>query len=221
VSIKSSLKQEKKLWKLGHQFVIGLDEAGRGALAGPVFAAAVFLKFPFLRGYSSILRIMNLKVGQIRDSKKLTKDKREKIFKIIKSSPFIEYRASGVSERVIDKINIKNASELAMQRCVQKLKIETPFLIIDGRHINSKRLKRYPHKLIVKADEKIFSCALASVIAKVLRDRAMQKLAKTFPRYYFEKNKGYPTKKHLYFLKKYGPCRVHRKSFLPVKNFNR
>lgn len=221
--IKSPLNEEEKIWQQEHRFVIGLDEAGRGAIAGPVFSAAVMLKSQDFKIFSQIFKIMeinnrSLRGFKIKDSKKLTPQKREKIFKIIISHPYIEYSISSISEKVIDNINIKNAAELAMLRCILKLDIKSPFLIIDGNHINSKKLKKMSHKLIVKADENVFSCALASIVAKVSRDKVMEKLAKKNPKYFFEKNKGYPTKQHLRLLEKYGPCSVHRKSFLPIKN---
>jgi len=210
-----NLYQEKKLWKKGFKRVACLDEAGRGPLAGPVVAAAV-----------SIKKINNLAIKQfsnfkIRDSKKLSPKKRERFYKILTNHPAIEWGIGKVSEKVIDKINIKNAAELAMEKALKnlekKIKKRTDFLIIDGNHLNSKKLKTRRYKLIVEADEKVFSCAAASIIAKVTRDKIMEKYAKKFPKYGFEKHKGYPTKSHLKMIRKYGPCKIHRKSFEPVK----
>jgi len=191
----------------------GLDEAGRGPLAGPVVAAAVSI--------IANCKLEILKFKDLKDSKKLAPKKREDFYKIITKNPQIEWGIGIVSEKVIDKINIKNAAELAMEKALKnlerKMKKKADFLIIDGNHINSKNLKARSYKLIVKADEKVFSCALASILAKVTRDKIMERYSKKYPEYGFEIHKGYPTKFHLKMLKKYGPCKIHRKSFLPVK----
>lgn len=213
----SSLNEEKKLWKRGFKRVACLDEAGRGPLAGPVVAAAVFIKNPAPAsgaGRSLKLKIKNLK---LRDSKKLTPKGREKLYKILTTHSGIEWGIGIVSERVIDKINIKNAAELAMVKAVKKIKIKPDFLIIDGSHVKNTKLKIKNSKLIVKADEKVFSCSAASIIAKVWRDRLILKYHKKYPRYRFDLHKGYPTMLHLKMLKKYGPCKIHRKSFGPVR----
>jgi ribonuclease HII len=211
--MRPSLKEEKKLWKKGIKRVVCLDEAGRGPLAGPVVAAAV-----------SIIANCKLQISKfkdLRDSKKLAPKKREEFYKIITKNPQIEWVIGIVSEKIIDKINIKNAAELAMEKALKnlerKMKKKADFLIIDGNHISSKNLKARSYKLIVKADEKVFSCALASILAKVTRDKIMERYSKKYPEYGFEIHKGYPTKFHLKMLKKYGPCKIHRKSFLPVK----
>jgi ribonuclease HII len=211
--MKPSLREEKKLWRKGIKRVVGLDEAGRGPLAGPVVAAAVSI--------IANCKLEILKFKDLKDSKKLAPKKREDFYKIITKNPQIEWGIGIVSEKVIDKINIKNAAELAMEKALKnlerKMKKKADFLIIDGNHINSKNLKARSYKLIVKADEKVFSCALASILAKVTRDRIMERYSKKYPEYGFEIHKGYPTKFHLKMLKKYGPCKIHRKSFLPVK----
>jgi len=239
--MRPSLREEKKLWKKGFKRIACLDEAGRGPLAGPVVAAAVAInpKFKTLNskqyqnsksknpkqgfGNLNLFRISDLGFGILkpRDSKKLSQKRREKLYKIITRSPFIEWGIGKVSEKIIDKINIKNAAELAMEKALKnlekKVRKRADFLIIDGNHLNSKKLKTRNYKLIVKGDEKVFSCALASIIAKVTRDKIMEKYAQKFPKYGFEKHKGYPTKYHFKMLKKYGPCKIHRKSFYPVK----
>jgi ribonuclease HII len=211
--MKPSLKEEKKLWRKGIKRVVGLDEAGRGPLAGPVVAAAVSI--------IANCKLEILKFKDLKDSKKLAPKKREDFYKIITKNPQIEWGIGIVSEKIIDKINIKNAAELAMEKALKnlerKMKKKADFLIIDGNHINSKNLKARNYKLIVKADEKVFSCALASILAKVTRDKIMERYSKKYPGYGFEIHKGYPTKFHLKMLKKYGPCKIHRKSFLPVK----
>jgi len=229
--------QEKRLWRKGYKRVVCLDEAGRGPLSGPVIAVAVMTKSNFK---SKILNFKSNFKG-IKDSKKLSPKKREEIFKILKNCPFIEWGIGRVSEKVIDKINILEATKLAMQKAVRNLekkylhrRIRVPgrspkggarlrfshadFLILDGNfEIDSK----IPQKSIVKGDEKVFSCAAASIIAKVTRDKIMERYDKKFPHYGFSKHKGYPTKFHLKMLKKYGPCKIHRKTFGPVKRLQK
>jgi len=221
--MKPSFRQEKKLWKKGYKRVVGLDEAGRGSLAGPVIAAATEVAAAKIRNSKSTLRgvandseIREI-LKTIKDSKKLTPAKRENLYRLIIGSPTIEWKIGRVSEKLIDKINIKNAAELAMFHAVQKLKPPPDFLIIDGKFLKNSKLKNMSHKLIIKADEKIFSCAAASIIAKVSRDRMMKKLHRKYPHYGLDQHKGYPTKYHRKMLKKYGPCKIHRKSFRPVK----
>jgi ribonuclease HII len=212
-----NLREEKKLWKKGIKRVVCLDEAGRGPLAGPVVAAAVMLNSKFKMQNAKL----KFKIQNLRDSKKLTVKQREEWYKILTKNPKIEWGIGKVSEKVIDKINIKNAAELAMEKALKnlekKMKKKADFLIIDGNHISSKNLKTRKYKLIVKGDEKVFSCAAASILAKVTRDRIMMCYHKKYPKYRFDLHKGYPTKFHLKMLKKYGPCKIHRKSFGPVR----
>jgi len=210
--MKPNLQIETNLWKKGYKRVVGLDESGRGSLCGPVIAVAVTInpKFQIPRFY----------LGKIRDSKKLTPKKREEFYKILIDHPGIEWGIGKVSEKVIDKINIKNAAELAMEKALKnlerKIKKKADFLIIDGNHIKNLQLTTYNLQLIVKADEKVFSVVISSIIAKVWRDRIMQKYHQKYPKYGLNKNKGYPTKLHLKMLKKYGPCKIHRKTFKPL-----
>ncbi len=146
--------------------------------------------------------------------------KREEFYKILTKHPAVKWEIGIVSEKVIDKINIKNAAELAMEKALKKLRCKPDFLIIDGNHIKNRKLKSINYKLIVKGDEKVFSCAIASILAKVTRDRIMLRYHKKYPRYRFDLHKGYPTKLHFKMLKKYGPCIIHRKSFKPLQRFN-
>jgi ribonuclease HII len=218
------------LWKKGFKIVVGLDEAGRGALCGPVVAAAAMVKF----------KIQNLKLlREIRDSKKLTSQKRKELYRRIVKCPFIKWGISKVSEKVIDKINILEATKLAMKRAVKNLNCKLQIADLKKRKRGNKmddRQKCFPQKKIdflildgnfkldlpilqksiVKGDEKVLSCAIASIIAKVTRDKIMERYAKKFPKYGFEKHKGYGTKFHFKMLKKYGPCKIHRKSFFPI-----
>lgn len=201
--IKPDLKEEKKLWKMGYKSVAGLDEVGRGPLAGPVVAACVVIQ-------DKKYKVQHVK---IRDSKKLTPKQREEFYKILTKSSFIKWGIGRVSEKTIDKINIFKSTKLAMKRAVNNLGCKADYLIVDG---NMKLPLPVLQKSIIRADEKVFSCAAASIIAKVTRDRLMCRLAKKYPHYGFEKHKGYGTKKHKETLKEYGFCQIHRQSFRPV-----
>jgi ribonuclease HII len=204
-----NFNEEKKLWKKGHNIIIGLDEAGRGPLAGPVVAGAII----FLNYKSQILNF------GINDSKKLSPELREKIYNYFKNNSDIKWGIGIVSEKVIDKINVFEATKLAMEKAVwqvqKKIKTNADFLILDG---NFKINSIVPQKSIVKADQKVFSCALASIFAKVTRDKIMQKEHKKYPNYGFDRHKGYGTAYHFEMIKKYGPCKIHRKSFYPISD---
>jgi len=209
------LQEERKLWKKGYKRVVCLDESGRGPLAGPVLAAAVKSDSPLLKNFRKSDFV------HIKDSKKLTPKKREEFYKILTKHPNIEWGTGRVSEKVIDKINILEATKLAMIRAIEKLKIKNKklkidYLILDG---NFKIDLPIPQKSIVKADEKVFSCMAAGIIAKVTRDRIMEKLHKKYPKFGFNQHKGYPTKYHIKMLKKHGPLKIHRKTFGPLKRF--
>ena len=195
---------EKNLVESGYKYVAGIDEAGRGPLAGPVVAAAVILPEEF----SS---------NQLNDSKKLSSSKREKIYnELMNVDSKVISAFAVIDEVVIDKINILRATHMAMAQASSNLSIEPSFVIIDGMPI-----KDFPfnNESIIKGDSKSLSIAAASVIAKVERDRIMLNYSKEYPEYKFEKHKGYGTKLHLDALKKFGPCKIHRKSFAPVKKF--
>ena len=179
------------------EFECGLDEAGRGCLAGPVTAAAVILKPQF-------------KNEMINDSKKLSHTKREKLAKIIIENS-ITYSIQNVYPDKIDKINILNASILAMHKCLDNLEIKPQFLIVDGNKF--KNYKKIPHQTIVKGDQKYLSIASASILAKHYRDKFMKDLDKNFPQYLWIKNKGYPTVEHKNAIKQFGITKHHRKSF--------
>lgn len=217
--MKPTLREEKRLWEKGYRYVVGLDEAGIGPLAGPVVAAAVAVATNSKLKTLNPKQIQNPKfeIQNLRDSKKLTPKARDKFYKILTTHPAIRWGVGIVSEKVIDKINIKNAAELAMGKALQhlerKIRRKADFLIIDGSRIRNPQLTTYNLQFIIKADEKVFSCAAASIIAKVTRDRIMLRLHKKYPWYGFDKHKGYPTKCHRARLAKYGPCEIHRKSF--------
>lgn len=206
---------QSELYRFDLQYgsVIGVDEAGRGPLAGPVAAAAVILKEEVISDKKNLELIQQLL--EINDSKKLTEKKRESLFDTINKCFYV---GVGVADHLeIDEINILNATFLAMRRALEELKakginIEDKIVLIDGNH----KIKKYDGKqeFVIKGDAKSLSIAAASIIAKVTRDRVMVDLEKKYPIYEFEKHKGYGTKKHRELLLKYGPCRIHRKSFL-------
>lgn len=199
--------REERLFKKGYKIIAGIDEAGRGPLAGPVVAAAVVFDNNDKKAKELI------EIG-IRDSKTLSSKKREFLYNIIIEN-CSNWSIGIVSEEIIDKINILEASKLAMKMSVEKLNIEPDFLLIDGRHT----IENYPasQMAIPSADQNIFSVSAASIIAKVTRDRILINLDKEYPEYGFAKHKGYGTRLHIEMLAKMGPCKIHRKSFSPVK----
>jgi len=197
------LRYERKLKNKGYDLIIGVDEAGRGPLAGPVVAAAVLLKdFCF--------------DNRIDDSKKLSPAKRRCAFFEIKDKSL--YAIAAVNHKQIDRINILQATILAMQKAISgllkqlsPLELKRVFIIIDG---NMRLDLSLPYQSIVKGDAKSLSIAASSILAKVHRDALMEKYHKIYPRYNFDKHKGYPTAGHRMILKKIGPSPIHRKSFL-------
>jgi len=196
-------KFEKKALDLGFKLIAGLDEVGRGSLAGPVLAAAVILPLGALDDH----RLLGLN-----DSKQLCEKKRQHFFKII-SEIAVSIGIGRVEPKIIDEINIYEASKLAMQKALDNLTTTPDFLLIDAMEINTK----ISQKKIVKGDALSLSIAAASVIAKVTRDNLMSEFAKKYPPYSFEKNVGYGTKLHISALKKYGATPLHRVTYAPVK----
>ena len=180
--------------------VVGVDEAGRGSLAGPVFAAAVVLNFP----------------EAFQDSKTLSPEKREKFTRIIKARHC--YGVGTASVREIDTLNIHVASLLAMKRAVEKLNIQKGHLLIDGP-FSIENLPGFSQTPLIKGDQRAFPIMAASIIAKTERDKHLKSFQKKYPEYYFEKHKGYGTKKHKAAIREYGPCLLHRKTFSGVKEF--
>jgi len=218
-----NLKTEEYFWKKGKKIIVGLDEAGRGPLAGPVTAAAVVVNSK-IKNQKSKFKVKSENFREIlkntKDSKKLSAKQREKILSLIKTIPEIKYSCASVGEKTIDKINIEQATFKAMGICLKKLKINPKdsqhcLILVDGNR-NIPQIN-YLQKTIIKGDDKILSIALASIIAKVTRDKKMITLAKKYPHYHFEIHKGYPTKLHRKLLKKYGPCEIHRRSYKPVR----
>ncbi len=196
-------EEEKELFARGYSFIAGVDEVGRGALAGPVVAAAVIL--PKKIGRSLL--------GKVRDSKQLDHARREVLFDII-TKHAITIGIGIVASEVIDEINILNATRRAMAEAIAKLDPAPDYLLIDGRTLL--RLK-YLQKAIVKGDCKCISIASASIIAKVTRDRMMVEFARQYPGYGMAEHKGYGTAFHLSCLEKMGPCKIHRRTFDPVR----
>ena len=178
-----------------------LDEAGRGPLAGPVVAGAVLLK-------SDFNKLLKSDFNRIRDSKQLSAKQREYFYEILTTHKEVKWGIGIVSEKIIDRINILEATKLAMKKALKNLKPD--YLILDG---NMRLNSVISQKSIVKADEKVFSCAAASILAKVTRDRIMIKYHKKYPKYRFDLHKGYGTKLHLKILKRFGRCAIHRDSF--------
>ncbi|MFH0948669.1 MAG: ribonuclease HII [Elusimicrobiota bacterium] len=183
-------------------FVVGVDEAGRGPLAGPVVSAAVVL------GKNTFIKNLN-------DSKKLNPKVRYSVYKeIIKKC--IDYQVGIVNHLVIDRINILEATKLSMKIAVKKLGVKPDLVLIDGNQPIDIKIAQ---KTIIKGDSKSASIAAASVIAKVTRDMLMKKYDRQFPNYGFAKHKGYGTKFHIETIKTFGPCKIHRKSFEPVRSY--
>ena len=188
---------ENRLYDQGYQSICGVDEAGAGPLAGPVYAAAVILP----RG---------LTLPYLNDSKKVTPRRREILFDQIREQA-IAYAIAWADEKEIDEINILNARMLAMDRAIKLLDPAADFALIDGNRNQGIELQ---NEMVVHGDARSASIAAASILAKVSRDRFMVELAEQYPQYAFEKHKGYPTKLHYERLRQYGPSPVHRKTFL-------
>lgn len=191
------LEYEQNAINKGFSAVCGVDEAGRGPLAGPVCAAAVILPD-------------NTIIEGVNDSKKLTEKKREALFDVIKSTA-LSYCIAYASVEEIESMNILNATMLAMKRAVEGLDVKADYAMIDGNRLPDLDIES---ECIVKGDAKSMSVACASILAKVSRDRLLYDYAKEYPQYHFEKHKGYGTKVHVEALKEYGPCLYHRMSFL-------
>ena len=195
---KDWLKYENQAYDNGYEAVCGVDEAGRGPLAGPVFAAAVILPKGFI-------------VEGANDSKELSEKKREALFEKIKEEA-VSYSIAMVDERTIDEVNILNATFMAMNDAINNLSQKPDFVMIDGNKIPNGL--EIPAEAIVKGDANSISIACASILAKVSRDRYMLKMAEKYPQYQFEKHKGYGTKLHYEMLDEYGVSDIHRKTFL-------
>ena len=192
---------EKELIKKGIKLIGGIDEVGRGPLVGPVVAACCILP-------------LNYKLDGLTDSKKLSEKKREQFYDILISDA-ISYGIGIIDEKKIDEVNIYEATKLAMGEAIKKCKIKPEHVLIDAMKLDID----IPSTSIIKGDAKSLSIAAASVIAKVTRDRMLIELDKKYPMYDFKNNKGYPTKKHLEAIDKYGIIDEHRRSYAPVHDY--
>jgi len=192
---------ETNLYKTGLQYIAGIDEAGRGPLAGPVVVGIAIMKpDSFIEG--------------VNDSKKISEKKREKLYDQI-TEEAIDWSVGIVDQNEIDEINILNATKKALHMAISNLKVKPDRILVDAlEHIDTCGV---PYTSIIKGDAKVYSISAASIIAKVTRDRMMQEYDEIYPEYGFAGHKGYGTAKHIQAIKEYGPCPIHRKSF--IKNF--
>ena len=197
MSAESMWEIEDSFYTQGYKVICGVDEAGRGPLAGPVCAAAVIL-------------LEHLEIPGLTDSKKLTDKKRRALFPVIQERA-IAFGIGFASEQEIDEINILQATFLAMRRAMEQLKVRPDLALIDGNRETDFGL---PVHTVIKGDSLSLNIAAASVLAKVSRDDVMLRLAETYPAYGFDIHKGYGTRAHYEALEKFGPCPIHRKSFL-------
>lgn len=188
---------ENEIYAEGFDLICGVDEAGRGPLAGPVCAAAVVLP-------------RDIEIAGLNDSKKLTDKKRETLYDVICENA-VTYGIAFASVEEIESINILNAAMLAMNRAIEKLTPQPQLALIDG---NRNSAINIPSRCVIKGDAKCADIAAASILAKVTRDRYMLEMAEKYPEYHFEKHKGYGTKLHYEALREYGPSEIHRPSFL-------
>ena len=192
---------EKELYNKGFEYICGIDEAGRGPLAGPVVVAGVIMpKDSMIEG--------------VNDSKKVSEKKREKLYDVILEEA-ISYSVAVIGQDVIDEINILNATKQGVTKVVEELDVKPNLILVDAlTHINTKGI---PYDSIIKGDAKCYNIAAASIIAKVTRDRIMREWDEIYPQYGFINHKGYGTAKHIEAIKEHGPCPIHRKTF--IKNF--
>ena len=199
--LEAMLVCEREAWSSGRTLVAGVDEAGRGPLAGPVVAAAVILPRHRL-------------IAGLDDSKKLTPAKREQLFDVLCGDPDVHIGVGVASVEEIEALNILGATRRAMTAAVENLPVRPDFLLVDGMFIKGMRL---PHRKVVRGDRLSASIAAASIVAKVTRDRMMLELDGRYGAYGFARHKGYGTKHHREMLRRHGPCPAHRKAFAPVR----
>lgn len=200
------IELEKKLWGKGYKYVVGIDEAGRGPLAGPVSAGAV------------VINSEDMVIPLVRDSKKMSEKQRLEVFEEIKEKS-LAWGVCMIDNETIDALGIQEAVKIAMKSALKQvedmLKSKADYLIIDGSNVES--IEGYSLEKIKKGDLKHYSISAASILAKVTRDEYMKEVSKKYPEYGFEKHVGYGTKVHMEALKEYGPCKIHRRSFAPVR----
>lgn len=194
--MKNTLEIENNCIEKGYKLIAGVDEAGRGPLAGPVVSACVIMPLDDI-------------IEGVDDSKKLSEKKRDLLFdKIIEKA--IAYKISVVSEKVIDEINILNATKMSMKECIEGMEIKPDIVLVDAVKLEME----VPCVPIIHGDALSYSIAAASILAKVSRDRIMQEYDKVYPQYLFAKHKGYGTKMHIEAIKEHGSCEIHRKTFI-------
>ena len=194
-------KFEKELYNKGFNKICGIDEAGRGPLAGPVVVAGVIMP-------------QDSMIEGVNDSKKVSEKKREKLYDLIIEEA-ISYSVAIIGQDVIDDINILNATKKGVEEVVKGLDVKPDLIIVDAlTHINTQGI---PYDSIIKGDAKCYNIAAASILAKVTRDRIMRQWDEIYPQYGFSSHKGYGTAKHIQALKEYGPCPIHRRTF--IKHF--
>lgn len=194
-------EMEKDLYQKGFQKICGIDEAGRGPLAGPVVVAGVIMPEDSM-------------IEGVNDSKKVSEKKREKLYDLILEEA-IGYSVAIIGQDIIDEINILNATKQGVTKVVEELEIKPDLILVDAlTHINTKGI---PYDSIIKGDAKCYNIAVASIIAKVTRDRIMRQWDEIYPQYGFAQHKGYGTANHIASIKEYGLCPIHRRSF--TKNF--
>ena len=189
---------ENELHKKGVKYIAGIDEAGRGPLAGPVVVASVIMPEDSM-------------IEGVNDSKKVSEKKREKLYDLILEEA-ISYSVAIIGQDEIDEINILNATKKGLTLCVKELDVKPNLIIVDA--LNKIDTNGIPYESIIKGDAKCYSIAAASIIAKVTRDRIMRKYDEMYPEYGFAKHKGYGTAAHIEAIKKYGPCPIHRRTFI-------
>ena len=199
--LKALKEYERKLHETGLQYIAGIDEAGRGPLAGPVVVGVAIMKpESFIEG--------------VNDSKKVSEKRREKLYEQI-TEEAIDWSVGIVDQNEIDEINILNATKKALHMAIENLKIKPERILVDAlEHIDTCGI---PYTPIIKGDAKVYSISAASIIAKVTRDRIMKEYDEVYPRYGFAGHKGYGTAAHIQAIKEFGPCPIHRKTF--IKNF--
>jgi ribonuclease HII len=197
---KPTWREEKKLYRAGYQFVAGADEAGRGAWAGPLVAAAVILPKDF-------------KAPGLNDSKKLSAAQRERLFEVIRREA-LAWQTCVISIEVIDRHGVGRANLDALQQSARELKIQPDFVLVDGFEIDFGQI---PSKRVIHGDARVMTIAAASIVAKVTRDRMMVGYHKKYPHYHFHRHKGYGTALHHQALKLHGVTQLHRRSFEPIR----
>jgi len=196
-----NFKKELELWGKGYQYIAGIDEVGRGAWAGPIVAAGVIFE-------------KRIKIKGLNDSKKISAPKRIKMAEIIKQKA-LAWTVEIIDNQIIDEIGVGKANALVIDQVINSLKPRPHYLLIDKASVTKYKI-RIPWETIIKGDNKIFSIAAASILAKVARDEIMLKLAKKYPKYGFEIHKGYGTALHQKMINKNNICSLHRKSYKPI-----